>query len=72
MFIRTYSELEMLHTFEERYQYLKLNGNVGEKTFGFDRYLNQIFYLHTLPILQYGALVFLFYLHNADKYNYLF
>ena len=44
MFIRTYSELEMLHTFEERYQYLKLNGNVGEKTFGFDRYLNQIFY----------------------------
>lgn len=44
MFIRTYSELRKLKTFEERFDYLKLNGNVGEKTFGFDRYLNQIFY----------------------------
>lgn len=44
MFIRTYSELKRLHTFEERYQYLKLGGNVGETTFGFDRYMNQIFY----------------------------
>lgn len=33
-----------LPTFEERYQYLKLGGKVGEETFGFDRYLNQIFY----------------------------
>ena len=44
MIIRTYSELITLPTFEERYNYLKLNGNVGEKTFGFDRYLNQMFY----------------------------
>lgn len=42
--IRTYSELRRLTTFEERYQYLRLFGKVGESTFGFDRYLNQIFY----------------------------
>lgn len=42
--IRTYSELIKLETFEERYEYLKLGGRVGEDTFGFDRYLNQIFY----------------------------
>lgn len=42
--IRTYSELSQLKTFIERYEYLRLNGRVGEETFGFDRYLNQIFY----------------------------
>ena len=42
--IRTYSELMKLPTFEERYEYLKLDGRVGEETFGFDRYLNQMFY----------------------------
>lgn len=42
--IRTYSELITLPTFEERFRYLKLNGRVGEETFGFDRYLNQNFY----------------------------
>lgn len=42
--IRTYSELIQLPTFEERLEYLRLNGKVGEETFGFDRYLNQIFY----------------------------
>lgn len=44
MIIRTYSELITLPTFEERYEYLRLDGIVGEETFGFDRYLNQIFY----------------------------
>lgn len=44
MKIRTYSELIKLPTFEERFEYLKLNGSVGRDTFGFDRYLNQIFY----------------------------
>lgn len=44
MNIRTYSELIKLPTFEERYAYLRLGGRVGEATFGFDRYLNQIFY----------------------------
>lgn len=42
--IRTYSELITLPTFEERYNYLRLGGRVGEDTFGFDRYLNQAFY----------------------------
>lgn len=42
--IRTYSELVMCNTFEEKFNYLKLNGNVGKETFGFDRYLNQRFY----------------------------
>lgn len=42
--IRTYSELCKLKTFKERYNYLKLRGQVGKETFGFDRYLNQIIY----------------------------
>lgn len=42
--IKTYSELIALSTFEKRYEYLRLCGKVGEDTFGFDRYLNQIFY----------------------------
>ena len=42
--IRTYSELSKFQTFEERYVYLKLSGAVGTETFGYDRYLNQIFY----------------------------
>ena len=44
MSIRTYSELIRLPTFEERFRYLQLNGQVGEDTFGFDRYINQRFY----------------------------
>ena len=42
--IRTYSELITIPTFEERFEYLKLNGSVGLETFGHDRYLNQIPY----------------------------
>ena len=42
--IRTYSELIHIPTFEERFEYLKLLGQVGNETFGFDRYLNQKFY----------------------------
>lgn len=42
--LRTYSELSRLHTFKERFEYLRLDGIVGAETFGFDRYLNQIFY----------------------------
>lgn len=44
MSIRTYSELITLQTFEERFKYLQLNGQVGKDTFGFDRYINQNFY----------------------------
>lgn len=42
--IRIYSELIRFRTFEERFRYLKLDGRVGEETFGFDRWLNQRFY----------------------------
>lgn len=42
--IKTYEELIKLKTFEERYEYLKIGGTIGEETFGFDRYLNQMFY----------------------------
>ena len=44
MSIRTYSELILLPTFEERFKYLQLNGRIGDDTFGFDRYINQNFY----------------------------
>ena len=44
MIIRTYSELIRLPTFEERYNYLKLDSEIGIETFGFERYLNQRFY----------------------------
>ena len=44
MNIKTYSELITLPTFERRYEYLRLDGIVGEETFGFDRYINQKFY----------------------------
>lgn len=43
-FSKKYSDLIKLETFEERFRYLKLEGAVGRDTFGFDRYLNQIFY----------------------------
>jgi hypothetical protein len=42
--IRTYTELELLDTLEERFDYLELGGTVGESTFGFDRWMNQLFY----------------------------
>lgn len=47
MMIRTYSELRRIETFEERFDYLVLGGQVGEATFGFDRYINQQFYRST-------------------------
>lgn len=42
--VRTYTELCMLETLEERFEYLRLNGEVGEELFGYARYLNQEFY----------------------------
>ena len=42
--MRTYGELIKIENFLDRYEYLKLNGSVGTETFGFDRWLNQIFY----------------------------
>ena len=42
--IRSYSDLRRLNTFEDRFRYLSLRGQVGEATFGFDRWINQEFY----------------------------
>ena len=42
--IKTYAELMIFKTFEDRYKYLRLVGKVGEETFGYDRYLNQMLY----------------------------
>ena len=42
--IRSYTELKMLDTFDSRYKYLRLGGDVGAKTFGYDRFYNQRFY----------------------------
>ena len=42
--MRSYTELLSYHTIEERFEYLKLCGKVGDMTFGFERYLNQLFY----------------------------
>lgn len=42
--IRTYSELKELKTLRERFEYLKLNGSVGNFTFGGDRWINQLLY----------------------------
>ena len=44
MMNKSYLEMIQLPTFEERYEYLKLGGLVGEETFGYDRYLNQVLY----------------------------
>lgn len=41
---RSYSELRRYTTFEERFAYLSMPGEVGEATFGFDRWINQRFY----------------------------
>ena len=41
---RTYTELSKLKTFDERFKYLMLKGKIGIESFGYDRYLNQIFY----------------------------
>jgi len=42
--IRRYSRLRRLETFEERFNYLRLQGSVGRESFGFDRHVNQAFY----------------------------
>jgi hypothetical protein len=42
--IRSYHDLCRHQSFEERYAYLKLGAAVGQPTFGFDRYANQLLY----------------------------
>lgn len=41
---KTYSEMIKLDSFDDRYDYLKIGGTVGYSTFGYDRYINQMFY----------------------------
>lgn len=41
---KSYSELVTLTTFEDRYNYLRMSGKVGDDIFGSNRYLNQAFY----------------------------
>lgn len=42
--MRTYETLRHISTFEDRFRYLALKGEVGDRTFGSERYLNQRFY----------------------------
>ena len=44
MITRTYTELCKLTTLKERFEYLRLVGTIGERTFGGDRIFNQKFY----------------------------
>lgn len=44
MSTRTYSEMCQFESFEDRFEYLALQGRVGHATFGFDRHMNQRFY----------------------------
>lgn len=41
---KSYSKLMELSTFKERFNYLRLSNMVGQETFGYERYLNQVFY----------------------------
>ena len=42
---KSYSELILLPTFEERFKYCSIPGSVGIETFGGSRWLNQMFYM---------------------------
>ena len=44
---RSYTELVRLRTFQERFEYLQIGNGVGDESFGWRRYLNQV--LYTLP-----------------------
>lgn len=42
--MKSYAELIQIQNYYDRFEYLKLGGKVGFETFGFDRWINQIFY----------------------------
>lgn len=44
---KTYTQMSKYETFSDRFDYLKLDGVVGNSTFGFDRHINQRFYKST-------------------------
>lgn len=46
--MKSYSELIKIKDYYDRFRYLQIGGKVGDETFGFDRYINQIFYSSTL------------------------
>ena len=41
---KSYSELVLLDSFLERFEYLKLDGSIGHRTLGGNRYLSQTIY----------------------------
>lgn len=41
---KSYKELVKLPTYKERFEYAKLDGRIGDATFGGHRYLNQVLY----------------------------
>ena len=41
---KSYSKMIKFKTFEDRFNYLKLDGRVGKQTFGWERIFNQDFY----------------------------
>ena len=45
---KTYSEMMKFDSFKERFLYLKLDGFIGEDTFGNARFINQKFYRSNL------------------------
>lgn len=48
MNIKSYSEMRRHHSFESRYEYLRMGGSIGVATFGSARYINQSFYTSRL------------------------
>lgn len=44
MLLKSYRNLILLPTILDRFEYLRIKANVGDSTFGFDRFINQDFY----------------------------
>lgn len=42
--MKSYRELISINNYEARYEYLKETHRIGDKTFGYERYLNQALY----------------------------
>lgn len=55
--VRSYSDLRRFTTFGDRFDYLNLSGTVGERTFGFDRWVNQRFYASSLWLSARDAVI---------------
>ena len=44
MLLKSYRNVILLPTILDRFEYLRIKANVGDPTFGFDRFINQDFY----------------------------